>query len=72
MEVFWVVVVVGVGIAIFFGIQKAKELEAAKQAHLQSIAELKQAPTNASQATYVGAGTCLLQPNSRQEGEHRF
>lgn len=48
MEVFWVVVVVGVGIAIFFGIQKAKELEAAKQACLQSIAELKQAPTNAN------------------------
>ena len=47
MEIALIVIVAIISIAIYSGIQQGKALEAAKQSYLQSIAELKKAPTNA-------------------------
>lgn len=47
MEIVLIVVVAIVGIIIYSGVLQAKALEAAKQSYLQSLAELKKAPTNA-------------------------
>lgn len=47
MELFWLIVVLVVGVAIYSGIQKANAIEAAKKAYLQSLSELKASPTNA-------------------------
>ena len=47
MELFWLIVLIGIGIAIYSGIQKAHAIEAAKKAYLQSLSELKGFPTNA-------------------------
>lgn len=47
MEIFWIVVVIAIGIGIFSAVQKANALEAAKTSYLQSLSELKSSPTNA-------------------------
>lgn len=47
MELFWLIVVIVVGLAIYLGIQKANAIEAAKKAYLESLSELKGHPTNA-------------------------
>ena len=47
MELFWLIVVVVVGILVYAAIQKANAIEAAKKAYLQSLSELKKCPTNA-------------------------
>jgi hypothetical protein len=47
MEVVILIIAVVVGVAIYSGMQKTKAIEAAKKAYLQSLSELKGAPTNA-------------------------
>lgn len=47
MEIFWVVVVIGAFVAAYVMTQKDKALQAAKEAYLKSLSDLKAAPTNA-------------------------
>lgn len=47
MELFWIIVVIAIAIAIYSAVQKANALEAAKKVYLQSLSELKDSPTNA-------------------------
>ena len=46
MEVFWIVVVLGIAAVIWNAIKKQRELEAAKTSYMNSLEELKQHPAN--------------------------
>lgn len=47
MEIFLICVVAVIGFAIYSGVVKGKEIEAAKANYLQALAKLKKAPTDA-------------------------
>ena len=48
MEIFIIIVILFLGLAIYAGVQQGKGIEAARLAYLQSLATLKQTPTDAN------------------------
>ncbi len=71
MEIFWFIVAI-VGIAIYSVIQKANVLQAAKNAYLESLSELKDVPGECRfEAAYISTGPRIFESYSRQQGHHR-
>jgi uncharacterized protein HemX len=72
MEIVLIVVALIVAIAVYSGMQKQHKIEAARKTYLESLSELKAAPTNANLKQHPCAGSRLFKSHARQKGHHRL